>query len=94
MPIDCFVITFEPCNLARMEPGSGLDCYFRRLALISGARLPENDPDDARDLGGKSNGHLVDMHSHPRRIYPLTEPILGSVEMQHARSGAVDEQST
>jgi hypothetical protein len=75
MPIDCFVITFEPCNLFRFYPEAAFEIRRRRQArprMIGGARLSENDPDYASDLGGQRDCHLVDMHSRSQLIDPLT----------------------
>ncbi|MBG6210078.1 hypothetical protein IWQ49_004757 [Labrenzia sp. EL_126] len=84
MPIDCFVITFEPCNWTRSKPDIGSHSGFCKPTKVGSARLLGIDPDGSCDLGGESHCHLVNMHSRTQCIDLLTEPIFGSVEVQHA----------
>ena len=94
MPIDYFVITFEPCNCVQTEPNSRPYSDFRRLAQVGRSWLPDNDADGAWDYGDQSDWHFVDVHSGVQCTNTLTEPILGSVEVQLVRSLPMNEQST
>lgn len=44
------------------QKGEELGCD---LAHVRCARLGQHDPDDTRQLGGQSNGHLIHVHSEP-----------------------------
>ena len=53
---------------------------------------PEQDPRYSSDLVGQRDDGLVPVHAPIERIEPHAHPVSGSIQMDHAGAGAVDEQ--
>jgi hypothetical protein len=64
------------------------------LALVEGARLCQDNPSYPRQFSGECHRNFVDVHPRSKLIEPRPERIARSIEMNEARSRAMNEKSS
>ncbi|BCH12520.1 hypothetical protein MesoLj131c_67930 (plasmid) [Mesorhizobium sp. 131-3-5] len=76
MLIHCFVP--EPCNRA------GASGESRVPAFVERSRLGQDNPDNARHLGGKCDNSFVRVHTALQPVKPASQAIPGSIQVTEA----------